>query len=98
MDIAVAARETFATPPTLLETKLCPPHTDAHLIQRSELLAIVNASNAAVVSVCAPAGYGKTTFLSQLAIRDESSAPVAWLSLDETATIPSASSADWRPV
>jgi LuxR family maltose regulon positive regulatory protein len=74
--------EPEASPTTLLQTKLGPPTLGSHLVQRSELLEMVKASDAAVVAVCAPAGYGKTTFLTQLAAA--SGTPTVWLTLDET--------------
>jgi LuxR family maltose regulon positive regulatory protein len=76
------ARDPQEALPTLLEAKLNPPRLGPHLIQRRELLEVVDTTDAAVVAVCAPAGYGKTTFLAQVAAVAE--APVAWLSLDET--------------
>ncbi|MBV9325926.1 MAG: hypothetical protein JO352_19325 [Chloroflexi bacterium] len=78
---SLTARAVPVPPPTLLETRLRPPQPGTHLIQRRELVERVNAAEAAVVTVCAPPGYGKTTFASQLAAAADR--PVAWLSLDE---------------
>jgi hypothetical protein len=68
--------------PTLLQTRLRPPSSGPNLIVRDDLLEILRASSARVVAVCAPAGYGKTIVLSQLAAA--TSRPVAWVSLDQT--------------
>jgi LuxR family transcriptional regulator, maltose regulon positive regulatory protein len=64
----------------LLVTKLSPPPTVAGLVQRTEILELIRATDATIVSVCAPAGYGKTTLLSQIA--ESASVRVAWVSLD----------------
>ncbi len=71
-----------ASPATLLQLRLSPPPLGAHLIQRDDLLERVCVADPSVVVACAPAGYGKTTFLSQFAAR--SSRPIAWVSLDES--------------
>lgn len=66
----------------MLETKLHPPPPRPGLIERVGLVRRLVASDAPVVVVDAPAGYGKTVLLSQYAaVADH---PVAWLSLDAT--------------
>jgi LuxR family maltose regulon positive regulatory protein len=50
------------------------------LVPRTNLLDRVHANGHRIVSVVAPAGYGKSTLLAQWAAR--ASGPVAWLSLD----------------
>jgi LuxR family maltose regulon positive regulatory protein len=67
---------------TLLEAKLSPPALRSPLVRRDVLLPVLAATNAAVVVVRAPAGYGKTTLLSQFAASTD--LPVAWLTLDES--------------
>ena len=57
-----------------------PPVREGSVIRRA-LLERLAASSATVVSVVAPAGYGKTSFLAQAAADERR--PVAWVSLDE---------------
>jgi LuxR family maltose regulon positive regulatory protein len=68
--------------PTLLESKLSAPTLGSPLIQREALVRLLASTDATVVAVCAPAGYGKTSLLAQVA--SAADVPVAWLSLDET--------------
>src|SRR5215471_8306841 len=77
-----ALRSAPISHPTLLETKLIPPSLGPSAIRRDGLLRLLATTDAAVVAVCAPAGYGKTTLLTQVAAA--ANAPVAWLCLDET--------------
>jgi LuxR family maltose regulon positive regulatory protein len=71
-----------SSPTTLLQVRLSPPPLGSQLIQREDLLERVCISEPRVVLACAPAGYGKTAFLSQLAARV--CRPVAWVTLDGT--------------
>ena len=66
----------------LLASKLrCPP-TRAEAVGRGTLLErLAQADSCPVVSMVAPAGYGKTTLLSQWAER--SGTAVAWVSVDD---------------
>jgi LuxR family maltose regulon positive regulatory protein len=50
------------------------------LVPRDDLLARVQTSGADVIAIVAGAGYGKTTFLREMAERDPR--PIAWLALD----------------
>jgi LuxR family transcriptional regulator, maltose regulon positive regulatory protein len=50
-------------------------------VHRTPLVNRLRASGAPLVTVCAPAGYGKTTLLEQWAARD--GRPFAWLTVDE---------------
>ena len=68
--------------PPLLATKLRPPPRRSGVLERHDLLALVHHSDASVVCVCAPVGYGKTTLLGQLAATTHS--PVAWVTLDSS--------------
>ena len=68
-------------PSTLLSMKYAAPPTPRHgFIARLDLAGAVAAARG-VVLVCAPAGYGKTTFVAQVA--GERLAGCAWLTLDE---------------
>lgn len=54
--------------PTLLQSKLTPPRSGAHLVRRDELLARLDTHRAAKLTLLtAPAGYGKTVLLAQFA-------------------------------
>ena len=65
----------------VVESKLRPPAARRGIVARTALVDRVAADiPPAVISVVAPAGYGKTTFLSQFAERRQSQ--VAWVSLD----------------
>ena len=66
----------------LLQSKLRGPTIRAGTVHRSSLLErLVRDDVSPVVSVVAPAGYGKTTLLAQWAERDER--VFAWVSVDE---------------
>jgi LuxR family maltose regulon positive regulatory protein len=66
---------------SLLDSKLEPPAAQAGSVARTALVNRLRAaSGAPVISIVAPAGYGKTTLLGQWARRD--SRPFAWVSLD----------------
>ena len=68
--------------PDLLESKLLRPLLRPGTVSRSPLIERLARSNAhPIVSVVAPAGYGKTTLLSQWAERNGQS--FAWVSVDE---------------
>lgn len=54
----------------LYTSKLRRPALRAGMVHRSSLIGRLEASDARIVSVVAPAGYGKTTLLSQWAERD----------------------------
>src|SRR5438034_2789239 len=75
-----------AVPPALpfdvVESKLKVPQLLAGTVSRTALVNRLRAAGAfPLVLVVAPAGYGKTTLLSQWANRD--ARPFAWLSVDE---------------
>ncbi|TML16789.1 MAG: hypothetical protein E6G31_01790, partial [Actinobacteria bacterium] len=66
----------------VVESKLQPPPGPARSVPRTALVNRLRAAGAfPLVLVTAPAGYGKTTLLSQWAARD--ARPFAWLSVDE---------------
>ncbi|HEU0202186.1 MAG TPA: hypothetical protein VFR86_17355 [Burkholderiaceae bacterium] len=70
--------------PALLESKLVPPHLTLNLLARSQLSTLLQLGLAKrMVTVAAPAGYGKSTALSQfVAWADKQGLVTAWLSLD----------------
>ncbi|WP_313116173.1 helix-turn-helix transcriptional regulator [Ectopseudomonas guguanensis] len=71
----------------LLRTKLYPAHAEgAPLLQRSALLErLLEAREQRLIVLSAPAGFGKSTVLSQLRSRLQGQgARVAWLSCDES--------------
>jgi LuxR family maltose regulon positive regulatory protein len=66
----------------LLTTKLHPPPVLERWVVRSDLLQKLNAvAKQKLTLICAPAGYGKTTLLSQW--MDQRDEPMGWLTLDE---------------
>jgi LuxR family maltose regulon positive regulatory protein len=65
----------------LLSTKLRPPPVREKRVARKHLLHMLDAAvNQKITLICAPAGYGKTTLLSQWI--DHRAELVAWISLD----------------
>jgi LuxR family maltose regulon positive regulatory protein len=70
-----------------LVAKLRPPWSRAGLVPRRALVEQLLSTEAQVISVVAPPGYGKTTLLSQL--QQHSPLRTAWLSLDELDNDPS---------
>lgn len=65
----------------LLESKLQPGQRLPWAVPRTALVNRLRASDAPIVALIAPAGFGKTTLLAQWAERD--ARPHAWLSIDE---------------
>ena len=66
----------------ILETKILAPRRTHPLVARPRLIERLTAeSEIPLVGVIGPAGYGKTTLLSQLAASDRRA--VAWLTVDE---------------
>jgi LuxR family transcriptional regulator, maltose regulon positive regulatory protein len=70
----------MAERPLVVETKLARPVNRPGLVVRAELIGRMVESNAPLVLVTAPVGYGKTTLVVQYAAATER--PVAWVSLD----------------
>jgi len=64
----------------LLTTKLRPPTLKAKRVARSRLLIQLD-ENRPLTLITAPAGFGKTTLLSEWILKNQD--PVAWLSLDD---------------
>ena len=65
----------------MTEAKLFRPPIRPGIVRRNVLVDRLRASNASVVAITAPAGYGKTTLLAEWAERDRR--PFAWVSIDE---------------
>ena len=89
VDAPVVGADATTVPPTresvhrdpLLSTKLHVPRPRAQLVQRSHLVERLQQGMAGPLTlVSAPAGFGKTTLLSQWL--SESGTPAAWLSLE----------------
>jgi LuxR family transcriptional regulator, maltose regulon positive regulatory protein len=69
---------------SLLATKIGAPPTRARLVPRPRLLdRLHDGLDHSLVLVSAPAGFGKTTLVSDWSRRDPSAAQTSWLSLDE---------------
>ena len=69
--------------PLFIATKLMPPRLREGLVTRDVLLDHLRSGRqTALTLVCAPAGYGKTTLLTQWAATDRERTPFAWVSLD----------------
>ena len=64
----------------LVEVKLGPPSTRPGTVAKTDVIAELCASRAPLVTVVAPAGYGKTTFLARWAEADPRA--FAWVALD----------------
>ena len=64
----------------LAEVKLGPPSTRPGTVAKADVIAELCASRAPLVTVVAPAGYGKTTFLARWAEADPRA--FAWVALD----------------
>ena len=74
----------------LISTKLTPPRTPGVVLQRDRLLTrLDNAASGSLTLVCAAAGFGKTTLLSQwYQHRQAQGDALAWLSLEEEDSTP----------
>ena len=75
-------------PSNVVEAKVRVPLSPPGSVSRTALVNRLRATPASVVTLVAPAGYGKTTLLAQWAERDRR--PFAWLSLDERDDDPAA--------
>jgi LuxR family maltose regulon positive regulatory protein len=79
--------EEFLSEP-LIKTKLCTPQPRSSLVARPDLLAqLAEGSQRALTLLCAPAGYGKTTLLTEFIAERKKTEKLpscfCWLSLDE---------------
>ncbi len=66
----------------VLESKLAPAAVPRRAVSRTSLINRLRAVGKSVVVIVAPAGYGKTTLLSQWIERD--ARPAVWVSVDES--------------
>jgi LuxR family transcriptional regulator, maltose regulon positive regulatory protein len=66
----------------MVDTRLRPQPVREGLVHRDRVIAQIGESDAPVIAVLAPPGYGKTTLLGQL--QDDQVEPTAWLTLDVT--------------
>jgi len=64
----------------LLDAKFSVPQPRAGAVGRGDLIKAAQSSNCRLVAVTAPAGYGKSTFLTEWAWSEHR--PVAWVALD----------------
>jgi LuxR family transcriptional regulator, maltose regulon positive regulatory protein len=70
--------------PEIVKTKLSPPSSRIEEVLCPELLELLDAGSVRKLTLIgAPAGYGKTTLLSQWRRSQEPNLPIAWVSLDE---------------
>src|SRR5690348_8856134 len=70
-----------AEPPfPLIEAKLAPPVVSGRPISRSDVVERIQGEHASVVSIVAPAGYGKSTLLDEWSRLDRR--PFAWVTVD----------------
>lgn len=78
---AVSERQAVRVEPGLLQLKSRPPRLRPTLVPRERLLRrLLDARDVPVALIVAPAGYGKTSLLSQWSTRD--ARPFAWVTLD----------------
>ncbi len=71
-------------PRIILNTKHYIPHSRSNAVVRKLLMERLSlGEDKKLTLVCAPAGYGKTTLVSEWALNSGSKRAVAWLSLDE---------------
>jgi LuxR family maltose regulon positive regulatory protein len=83
----VRAPRRGARPSELVETKLETPHLGG-LVPRPVLVRTLMASDAAVIAIAAPAGYGKSALLAEWSAADPR--PFAWVSVDAADNDPGA--------
>ncbi len=68
----------------LLQTKLYIPSLRSSLVPRPHLVAKLSREKPRkLILLSAPAGYGKTTLVTEWLAQDHANTPVSWLSLDE---------------
>jgi LuxR family maltose regulon positive regulatory protein len=73
----------------LLRSKLMPPQSRKGIAPRGQLLDRLREGRGRTLTlVCAPAGYGKTTVLSQWCEADRDRVPFVWMSADESDSDP----------
>ncbi len=82
----VQATGALALRQPLLHTKLHVPYTRPDLVRRPRLTAMIDEGlQRKLILISAPAGFGKTTLVSEwLSAQGAGAPPVAWLALDES--------------
>jgi LuxR family maltose regulon positive regulatory protein len=80
MTTAVGPAGRSEVPFDLVEVKLAPPLARPDTVARADLIARLCASRVPVVTIVAPAGYGKTTLFARWA--EAEPRPFAWVALD----------------
>jgi len=65
-----------------IETKFHPPNPRHEWVDRPGLISALARTNAKLVLLGAPAGFGKTTLVAQWRASDAENRPFAWVSLD----------------
>jgi LuxR family transcriptional regulator, maltose regulon positive regulatory protein len=79
-----SAQEESSMPEGLVETKLLLPRSRARTVGRPRLADLLaRGSDARLLLLSAPAGFGKTTLLATWLAHDGRGRPTAWVSLDE---------------
>ncbi len=69
----------------LIQTKLAPPNRSIDLLWRAALVERITTSAKHLTVISAPAGYGKTTLLSQCHAQwRREDVAVAWYSVDDS--------------
>jgi len=77
-------RKIATVEPTLLTTKLFIPPARPGLVARPRLMeCLQSALSCGLILVSAPAGFGKTTLVSEWVRRNKDKTGIAWVSLDE---------------
>ena len=79
---AVPGSASSALPGVLIETKLHAPGLRKEWVERPDLICYLAGSDAKLVLVDAPAGFGKTTLVAQWRASAMENRPFAWVSLD----------------
>jgi LuxR family transcriptional regulator, maltose regulon positive regulatory protein len=69
-------------PGVLIETKLHPPVARKEWVERPELITYLVGTEAKLILVAAPPGFGKTTLVAQWRSSPVNHKPFAWISLD----------------
>ncbi|WP_129662898.1 hypothetical protein [Phytoactinopolyspora endophytica] len=81
--MSLAGRAALPGAPVLISTKLHVPRVRSGVVSRTRLVArLVGGRERKLALLCAPAGWGKTTLLSEWLAAPEEPRKCAWVSLD----------------